>query len=242
MQMRLQKILSSALPLSRRAAETAIAAGRVTVNGAVAALGSSADAQTDVITLDGAAVDLPDGRAHTYIMLNKPKGVITSAGDDRGRTTVLDLVPDGRRLFPVGRLDMNSEGLLLLTDDGELTYRLTHPKFAVTKTYRVETSPESPGKSADFAERLRLPALLPDGAEVQAKDVRQVRDFVFDVTIGEGRNRQVRKMCAAAGLRVRRLTRIREGSLLLGSLPPGQWRELAENEIQILCKEVDLIK
>jgi 23S rRNA pseudouridine2605 synthase len=240
MLIRLQKILSAALPLSRRAAEAAIAAGRVTVNGAAAKLGDRADTQTDLVALDGAAVCFSDAAAHTYIMLKKPKGIVTTAGDDRGRKTVLDLLPGTRRLFPVGRLDMNSEGLLLLTDDGELAYRLTHPRFAVTKTYRVETSPEAPGKSADFAEKLRQPVVLLEGVEVTAKDVRQVRDFVFDVTIGEGRNRQVRKMCAAAGLRVNRLVRTREGSLSLGDLPSGQWRDLTENELQTLLKEVDL--
>ena len=227
---RLQKILSERGVASRRASERLITDGRVTVNGRVAALGESADATSDEICVDGAL--LPSAPKCTYIMLNKPRGYVTTVADDRGRRTVMELISDcGARVYPVGRLDMDSEGLLLLTNDGELANRLMHPSFEVEKTYRVLV--DAMGETlASAAERLREPMEI-DGVTVTAKRV-AAQNAALEITIGEGRNRQIRRMCAAVGLRVQRLTRVAEGSLRLGDLRLGKWRELTDAETELL--------
>lgn len=234
MKQRLQKLISAAGLASRRAAETLINQGRVTVNGQVASLGESADPEQDVICVDG--IPLQFTQRHTYILLHKPVGYVTTCKDEQGRRTVMDLVADlGVRVFPVGRLDLNSEGLLLLTDDGDLANRLMHPSFRVEKTYRVDV--EGLDSSQEILEQLRQPVTLDDGDVVQALEIKSPRRNQLEITIGEGKNRQVRRMCQAVGLRVRRLCRIREGSLVLGDLPKGKWRHLTARELEQLRQE-----
>ena len=225
---RLQKLLSAAGVCSRRRAEEYILAGRVSVNGRRAALGDRADPARDRIEVDGAP--LAASGAHTYIMLNKPRGYVTTLSDEKGRKTVAGLVADcPARVWPVGRLDLNSEGLLLLTDDGALTQRLTHPSHAVEKEYRVWVSGD-----VDRALAI-LSAPVYDGGEALTADRVERRGAnELIVVIHQGKNRQVRRMCAAAGLEVERLRRVREGALLLGGLKPGQWRFLTRQEKTVL--------
>ena len=230
MKERLQKILSARGVASRRQAEEMITQGRVTVNGVPAQLGMTADPEIDVILVDGAA--LPRTEKPVYILLNKPRGYVTTLSDEKGRKNVAQLVVDcGTRVYPVGRLDMDSEGLLLLTNDGAFANALMHPKHQVEKTYDVWVT----GYQSGGEELLRRPILLdgyrihPPKAELlHAKgDVARLR-----ITIHEGRNRQVRRMCDAAGMHVTRLRRIREGSLKLGDLPLGKWRYLTPAEVE----------
>ena len=228
MRERLQKLLSAAGVCSRRQAETLLAAGRVHVNGAPASLGQSADPDTDEITVDGRALSFAAERI--CILLNKPRGYVTTLSDEKGRPTVAELVRGvGERVYPVGRLDMDSDGLLLLTNDGALANALTHPSHAVPKTYRTEVT----GDIARALPLLRAPMEI-DGVRVCADRVEPEGTDTLYITIHEGRNRQVRKMCDAALLRVRRLTRISEGPLSLGDLPSGQWRALTETELRAL--------
>ena len=229
---RIQKIISASGLMSRRAAEEAIASGRVSVNGLPAALGDKADPEKDELCVDGKA--LPSTGEKLYIMLNKPKGYVTTLHDEKGRKNVTELVKAlHTRVYPVGRLDMYSEGLLLLTNDGDFANRVMHPSHNVSKTYRTWVEGEDVGSAV---EALRAPMEI-DGYITSPAEV----DFeelipggaVLMITIHEGRNRQVRKMCDAAGLKVRRLVRISEGGLELGDLKPGTWRYLAEEEIQM---------
>lgn len=229
---RLQKILSARGVASRRKAEGMILAGRVSVNGRQAALGDTADAETDEILVDGRP--LPSLQNYVYILLNKPRGYVTTLSDEKGRANVSQLVADcGVRVYPVGRLDMDSEGLLLLTNDGELTNILTHPKHEVEKTYEVWASGYTPGAE----EMLKKPITL-DGYTIKPPKVKLLKaagdQAHLLVTIHEGRNRQVRRMSEAAGMHVTRLRRIREGSLSLGDLPKGKWRYLTPDEISNL--------
>lgn len=232
MKERLQKIISAHGVASRRKAEEWISAGRVTVNGCVATLGDSADADVDTILVDGNP--LPSPQKNVYIMLHKPRGYVTTLSDERGRKNAAQLVEDcGVRVYPVGRLDMDSEGLLLFTNDGELANSLMHPKHEVNKTYSVTVLDYSP----EGFEKLKQPITI-DGYTVRAPEVSLKTQHggkaELLVTIHEGRNRQVRRMCAAAGMRVIRLVRIREGGLSLGDLPKGRWRYLTDEEIQSL--------
>lgn len=238
MEDRLQKILSAAGICSRRRAEEYITAGRVTVNGRLAALGEKADPARDRIALDGKPVGGPP-QACRVLMLYKPRGVVTTLSDEKGRPTVAGLVRGcGGRVWPVGRLDMDSEGLLLLTDDGALTHRLLHPRHQVEKEYLVWVTGFRPG----VTEELRRPMTL-DGQRLASAQVRLVRQTAADravlsVTIHEGKNRQVRRMCAQCGLDVARLKRIREGALPLDrTLRPGQWRPLTAAELRLLEEE-----
>ena len=236
MQERLQKLIAASGLMSRRAAEQVISAGRVTVNGVVAQLGQSADSETDEIRIDGEK--LPRKKNHAYVMLNKPKGYVTTMQDEQGRPTVAELVQvAGRRLYPVGRLDMYSEGLLLMTDDGETANRLMHPSHRVLKTYIVDVVGENIRASM---RKMREPLDI-DGVTVQAVDVQLIRQGggrgQLEVVIGEGRNRQVRKMCDQCDLKVQRLVRVSEGSLQLGELPSGSWRYLTPEEIQAITRE-----
>lgn len=229
MKERLQKVLSARGVASRRKAEEWIKEGRIKVNGCVAQLGDSADPDIDEILLDGRP--LPSPEAHVYIMLNKPRGYVTTLSDEKGRQNVAHLVEDcGVRVYPVGRLDMDSEGLLLLTNDGEFANRLMHPKHEVDKTYEVTVS----GYHAAAAALLRRPIEL-DGHPIRQPQVKLLRAEgdrgKFLVTIHEGRNRQVRRMCEAAGMTVLRLRRVSEGTLHLGNLPLGKWRNLTEDEL-----------
>lgn len=226
---RLQKILSARGVASRRKAEEWITAGRVQLNGAIAQLGDSADPDLDEILLDGRP--LPSAQDFVYIMLNKPRGYVTTLADEKGRPSVAQLVEDcGVRVYPIGRLDMDSEGLLLLTNDGEFANRLMHPKHEVDKTYEVNVR----GYHAAATALLGRPIEL-DGYPIKQPHVKLLRAegerAKFLVTIHEGRNRQVRRMCEAAGMSVTKLRRIQEGSLKLGNLPLGKWRKLTEEEI-----------
>lgn len=230
MKERLQKLIASAGLCARRTAEDWIAAGRVCVNGAVASLGDRADLETDTVTVDGAP--LPGKPGAVYLMLNKPRGYVTTLSDEYGRRTAAELVADcGVRVYPVGRLDRDSEGLLLFTNDGELAQRLLHPRHQVDKVYLVTVR----GDIRGAAERLMAITKL-DGepiASAQAAEVaRHEGQAMLRVTIHQGKNRQVRRMCAQIGLHVVRLQRIQEDSLLLGDLPAGKWRYLTDQELQ----------
>lgn len=232
MKERLQKVLSSRGVASRRKAEEMIAAGRVTCNGVVARLGDSADPDMDEILLDGRP--LPPADAFVYILLNKPRGYVTTLSDEKGRPNAAQLVADcGVRVYPVGRLDMDSEGLLLFTNDGEFANNLMHPKHEVQKTYDVWVK----GYKPEAEELLRRPIEL-DGYRIRPpKAVLLYADgdrAKLRVTIHEGRNRQIRRMCQAAGMEVTKLRRIREGKLSLGTLELGKWRYLSKEEVEIL--------
>lgn len=236
MEERLQKLLSSCGIGSRRAMEEWIAAGRVTVNGQVAHLGDKADLDRDRVAVDGVPVH-PEGD-RTYLMLHKPRGYVTTLSDEQGRKTVADLVSGcGQRVWPVGRLDLDSEGLLLMTDDGELTQRLIHPSHEVEKEYLVWVV----GDVKKGLPILSAPMEL-DGDRLAPAQVKRGRASggvtQLSVTIHQGKNRQVRRMCAKAGLTVLRLKRIREGKLLLDrTLQPGQWRSLTREELALLREE-----
>lgn len=234
MKERLQKILSARGLCSRREAEKWIGAGRVTVNGLPAELGATADPDSDKILVDGRP--LPGEERPIYLMLHKPRGYVTTLRDEKGRPDAASLVADcGVRVYPIGRLDMDSEGLLLFTNDGDFANRLMHPSHEIEKTYRVLVSGFEPGKE----ELLARPIVL-DGYQIRSPKVRLLESrgqkARLEVVIHEGRNRQVRRMCQAAGMQVLRLKRIGEGSLCLGNLPEGKWRYLTESEIRELNK------
>jgi 23S rRNA pseudouridine2605 synthase len=225
---RLQKVLARAGIGSRRACEELIDDERVTVNGEVAVLGRRVDVESDRIEIDGVPLSVRPGLV--YYLLNKPVDVITTASDTHGRRTVTDLVPAEPRVFPVGRLDADTEGLLLLTNDGDLTHRLTHPSFGVEKEYIAEVE-GVPSRAA--IRRLREGVELDDGLTAPAK-VAQIDDSVLRLVIHEGRNRQVRRMCDAVGHPVRRLVRTRIGDLTDRRLAPGEWRVLEPGEVRSL--------
>ncbi len=230
---RLQKVMARIGVGSRRVNEDLIAAGRVTVNGEVAILGARVHPGVDEIAVDGAVLSaLPD--TITYL-LNKPKGVVTTADDPEGRPTVVELVPSDPRVFPVGRLDYDTEGLLLLTNDGAMTQRLTHPSFGVEKEYLAHVV----GKPSRGALRkLREGIELDDGLTAPAQATTVAPDMIR-LVIHEGRNRQVRRMCDAIGHPVQRLVRTRIGTLTDSTLGPGEWRELEQREVLDLQRSID---
>ena len=235
MEERLQKLLSAAGLCSRRTAEGYITAGRVTVNGVPATLGDRADPDRDDVRLDGRPIRRQTERV--CLLLNKPRGYVTTLSDERGRKTVADLVADaGVRVYPVGRLDRDSEGLLLLTNDGALAQRLTHPSHAISKTYQV-TVQGDPSRAAEHLARVRDL----DGEPIAPAKVRTLRQegdrALLEITLHQGKNRQIRRMCAQCGLTVLRLRRIREDCLTLGSLKSGAWRDLTEDEVAALKGE-----
>ena len=210
---------------SRRTCEDLIAAGRVTVNGEVAILGRRVQPDTDRVEVDGAPIGVKTGLV--YYLLNKPAGVVTTSSDTHGRSTVLDLVPAEPRVFAVGRLDLETEGLLLITNDGDLANRIAHPSHGVDKEYlaEVDGGAVAPGK----IRRLREGIELDDGVTAPAQ-VAQPEPGVLRIVIHEGKNRQVRRMCDAIGHPVRRLVRTRIGPMSDRSLQPGQWREWTADE------------
>ena len=229
---RLQKILSARGVASRRKAEEMIQQGRVCVNGSVASLGDSADPETDEIYVDGKHI--PALQEYVYILLNKPRGYVTTLSDEKGRPNAAQLVADcGVRVYPVGRLDMDSEGLLLFTNDGAFANSMMHPKHEVKKTYDTWVTGYVPGAEVRLSRPIEL-----DGYMIRAPKVKLIRTedrkARFQITIHEGRNRQVRRMCEAAGMQVTRLRRIKEGSLMLGALPVGKWRYLTPEEVEAL--------
>ncbi len=232
---RLQKVLAARGWGSRRVCEDLIAAGRVTVNGDVAILGRRVDVEHDLVEIDG--VPLGTRAGLVYYLLNKPVGVVTTASDPQGRPTVVELVPDDPRVFPVGRLDVATEGLLLLTNDGDLAHRLTHPSHGVDKEYLAEVQGEV---GAGGLRRLRDGVELDDGLTAPAK-VSQPDPGVLRIVIHEGRNRQVRRMCDAIGHPVTRLVRVRIGPLRDATLRPGTWRQLEAHEVKTLIETVGAI-
>lgn len=238
---RLQKIFTDAGIMSRRAAEREIEEGRVTLNGEVAKLGDKADPSLDDVRWNGKKIKDGQAREKTYIVLNKPLGYVTTVKDEKGRESVMDLIGDiGTRVYPVGRLDMFSEGLLILTDDGDLTNRMTHPSGKLKKVYTVKIK----GFVTDSdLEALRAPMRI-DGYKLRPVGVRLISRGKTDrsgaeyssleFTLTEGRNRQIRKMCEKCSLTVMSLCRVRIGEIELGNLPSGEWRYLSEGELQYL--------
>ena len=226
---RIQKILSDHGITSRRKAEDMIKAGLVTVNGITATLGQKARAGHDEIALDGEP--LKRKYKPVYIMLNKPRGYVTSMSDERGRKTVLSLVADaGTRVYPVGRLDIDSEGLLLMTNDGQFANTVAHPSYNKTKTYEVLVRGDAAGAVPALNSTMEIDGHLIRGATAELTG--QTPDgWIMRITVNEGRNRQVRKMCAICGLRVRELKRVSIGALELGSLKTGQWRYMTQEEV-----------
>lgn len=235
---RVQKILAAAGVGSRRACEVLIEQGRVAVDGEVVRLGAKADPLSQVITVDGDRV--PTNPELTYFLLNKPRDVVTTATDPHGRATVLDLVPPHPRVYPVGRLDRDTEGLLVLTNDGELANRLAHPRFGVERTYVAQVRGQL---------RRRVVRTLLDGVELEdgparARSVRELGSSgdrtLVELVIAEGRKREVRRMLAAVGLPVERLARVKLGPLPLGDIAPGKFRPLTSAEVRALYREVGL--
>ena len=233
---RLQKFMADAGIMSRRAAEEEIKNGNVSINGHVAELGAKIDPKNDVISYRGKRIRY-EKKEYTYIMMNKPRGYLCSTTDDRGRKCVTDLL-DGvdARVYPVGRLDLISEGILLLTDDGELKNRLTHPRHTIGKVYRVKVA----GKVSDEQMEILSSELVIDGYKIQPVNViisgEDDSGTVLKMTLFEGRNRQIRKMCEAANLTVKRLSRISIGNLKLDGLQVGKWRHLTKEEVEYLKK------
>ena len=229
MRERLQKILSGRGIASRRKAEQMLQDGQITVNGVPAVLGDAADPELDEILVNGQP--LPEQQRSVYILLNKPRGYVTTLSDEKGRPNAAQLVSDcGTRVYPVGRLDMDSEGLLLFTNDGAFANDLTHPKQEVEKVYEVWVSGYQPGGEERLARSIVL-----DGYRIRPPKVVLLSangdKAKFRVTIHEGRNRQIRRMCISAGMRCTRLRRIQEGTLRLGNLPCGAWRYLTAEEV-----------
>ena len=234
MEERLQKLLSAAGVCSRRAAEGYITAGRVTVNGQTAELGWRADPEKDDICIDGKP--LAPKKELVYLLLNKPRGYVTTLSDEKGRKNVADLVKEcGVRVYPVGRLDLDSEGLLLMTNDGDLMQHLLHPSGEINKIYHVSVY----GPVNGAAEKLETIRYL-DGENISPAQVRVLKQTVQTaellITIHEGKNRQIRRMCSSCGLTVKRLRRVQEHTLKLKDLPVGRWRYLTEEEVLELKK------
>ena len=231
---RLQKFISDSGLMSRRAAEEEIKNGKFAVNGHPATPGIKIDPAHDTVTYGGKKIAYRR-KEYTYIMMNKPRGYLSSASDDRGRKCVTDLL-DGveGRIYPVGRLDLISEGMLLLTDDGELKNRLTHPAFSLPKVYRVKVG----GQVSEEQLTILTSALIIDDYQIKPVEVRitdtDESGTVLKMTLLEGRNRQIRKMCEQAGLTVRRLSRISIGNLKLDGLPVSKWRYLTDEEVEYL--------
>lgn len=234
---RLQKYFTDCGVLSRRAAEAAIEQGEVTVNGVRASLGQKIRPGVDTVVYRGREIHPAAEKTFTYVLLNKPRGVLTTMSDDRGRRTVADLVTDvGCRVYPAGRLDYDSDGLLLLTDDGDLVYRMTHPRHELTKHYRVTVRGRV---TEEQLTRLRAPMTL-DGYTICPVNVTllparpDLPDDTLAFPLREGRNRQIRKMCQQVGLSVKRLCRVAIGPIQLGNLPIGRWRYLTAQETEAL--------
>lgn len=235
---RLQKYISDCGLMSRRAAEREISAGRILVNGERVELGAKISPDTDVIKYNGVEVKRPDSKRYNYIMLNKPVGYVTTMSDEQGRKCVAELVADvGSRVYPAGRLDLDSEGLLLLTDDGELTNKLTHPKHHVQKEYHVKINKEI---TSDELSALCKPMEI-DGYKlkpIQAEVITRKENFtVLKMILHEGRNRQIRKMCQQVGLEIATLKRVAIGQIKLGDLRPGKWRRLTASQVEYLKKD-----
>jgi 23S rRNA pseudouridine2605 synthase len=239
---RLQKFFTDCGILSRRAAEEEIRQGRVLVNGAVASVGDKIDPENDIVTYQGREIVYPQNAAKHYILLNKPRGFVTSMADEKGRQTVADLVSSlGARVYPVGRLDMDSDGLLLLTNDGDLTLRLTHPRHEIPKLYHVLVKGEI---STEQLERLCRPFLM-DGYETLPVAVKLLKKekgaTLLSFLLYEGRNRQIRRMCEEVGIHILQLTRVAIGTVTMGDLPVGHYRKLTPDEVSYLKGEKNTV-
>lgn len=232
---KVQKVIAGRGVCSRRAAEKLIAEGRVRVNGRKIDLGARCDPQTSEITIDGKKIP-PKRKENIYVLLNKPRGYVTTVSDEKGRKTVMELI-DGveERIYPVGRFDMASEGLLFLTNDGELARFLMHPSSGIEKEYRVTVLGDAEKAIPKFEEGV----VLDDGFKTSPAKAQIIKEIgektVLSITIAEGHNRQVRKMCEVCGFEVRRLVRVAEGQLKLGSLPVGKWRHATPEEAEYLA-------
>lgn len=238
-EMRLQKYLALCNVASRRASEEIILQGRVRINGKKCTTLGTKVSDGDEVSVDGEIIS-QEAKKY-YIMLNKPIGYVTTVSDEQGRATVMELVSDiSKRVYPVGRLDINTEGLLLMTNDGDFTYKITHPKHKLDKTYEVWVS----GKAEQNALKKLERGVIIDGKKTSPAKV-DVIDYtkasaLLSVTIHEGRNRQVRKMCASVGFKVMNLKRVSEGGLSLGNLPLGKWRHLTDAEVKLILKNADI--
>lgn len=230
---RLQKYLSQCAVASRRKAEELILNGKVKVNGHPAQLGDKVSPKRDTVTVSGKKIVF--SKKYRYIMLHKPRGFITTMEDDRGRRCVAQLVSDvGTRVYPVGRLDKDSEGLLLMTNDGEFANFMTHPSKHMPKTYRVTVRPDITAEQLDMIRNgIEIDGRMTAPAEARIIDKQEGR-VVIEIILREGRNRQIRKMCDAIGVETARLKRTAVGSVRLGMLPQGKWRELKEDEVHKL--------
>lgn len=234
---RLQKYFTDCGVLSRRAAEEEIKMGKVRVNGLVAELGDKIDPENDVVEYKGKRIVYPvSDNKYVYILLNKPTGVVSSAKDEKGRPCVTDLVKCGKRVYPVGRLDLNSQGLIIMTNDGDLTNKLTHPRHEIPKIYEVDVV----GKVTTEQLTILNSSMVIDGyvlLPVKCEFIGKNEKFTsLRMTLHEGRNRQIRKMCEQVGLRVAKLTRVAIGSITLSNLASGKWRYLTDEEIKMLKK------
>jgi 23S rRNA pseudouridine2605 synthase len=232
---RISKYFTDCGVMSRRASDAAVERGEVKVNGVTAELGQKVDPATDTVTWKGKKIVLPTTPAKLTVMLNKPRGYLTTLSDDKGRHTVAELVADaGVRLYPVGRLDMDSDGLLLLTNDGDLANLLSHPSHEVDKVYLAYVAGNVTAEQMNNMTRpIEIDGKMTSPARVRKAAFNQV-ETALEVTIHDGRNRQVRRLCEREGLRVLKLTRVAEGPLLLGDLEEGKWRRLSDKEIRKL--------
>ena len=232
---RISKYFTDCGVMSRRAADTAVERGEVKVNGITAELGQKVTPGVDIVTWKGKKIVLPATPAKLTIMLNKPRGYLTTLSDDKGRHTVAELVADaGVRLYPVGRLDMDSDGLLILTNDGDLANKLSHPSHNVDKVYLAYVAGHvTVEQMNNMTQPIEIDGKMTSPARVRKAAYNQV-ETALEVTIHDGRNRQVRRLCEREGLHVRKLTRVAEGPLLLGDLEEGKWRKLSDKEIRKL--------
>ena len=232
---RISKYFTDCGVMSRRAADAAVERGEVKINGVTAELGQKVDPDVDTVTWKGKKIVLPSTPAKLTVMLNKPRGYLTTLSDDKGRHTVAELVADaGVRLYPVGRLDMDSDGLLILTNDGDLANKLTHPSHNVEKVYLAYVDGHVTAEQLNnMTQPIEIDGKMTSPARVRKAAYNQV-ETALEVTIHDGRNRQVRRLCEREGLRVRKLTRVAEGPLLLGDLEEGKWRRLSDKEIRKL--------
>ncbi|MEG0693658.1 MAG: pseudouridine synthase [Oscillospiraceae bacterium] len=232
---RIQKIIADSGVCSRRKAEELIEKGKVKVNGHPALIGQKLDPRVDLITIDGKTVEFEKKKEHVYLVMNKPRGYLTSMSDDRGRRCVTELLPQtSNRVFPVGRLDLNSEGLLLFTSDGRFSNDMMHPSHEVSKTYRVTVRPDiTDEQAAKLSEGVYIDGRKTAPAEVRVL-TKEPNRVVMEIVIREGRNRQIRKMCEAVNLDVARLKRTAIGPIRLGMLKPGTTRELTKEELKAI--------
>ncbi len=232
---RLQKYFTDCGVLSRRAAEEEIKAGKVKVNGLVAELGDKIDPESDTVEYMGRVIK-PQSNSFVYVLLNKPAGIVTTASDEKGRRCVTDLVKVGTRVYPVGRLDLNSQGAILLTNDGELTNKLTHPRHEIPKIYEVTVSGEITNEQLRaLGQSMNLDGYIIMPVKVQLIS-RDSDRSVLKMTLYEGRNRQIRKMCETQGLKVQKLMRVAIGDITLDGLSVGKWRHLTKEEVNKLRK------